>query len=424
MAWPAHGGPEVVGLLMRLLVGLTFGLFLLSIVPRFQQLQGVVADVGDVRRMAWLDGVLAIYPYVVVGLEIAFVCGFALVATLIWGRAGDRGAMLFGLTLLSYSVWVTPTVDALTLPAGLDVIADLLQAMGLFLATQFFLLFPDGHYVPRRFRVSAPLWGMYCLAWGLDPDASYSMIDPFDASFGAFLWLLLGGWTVGLIAQAVRYAHAPEVQRAQTRWVMLAIAAACVGYGGVYLTGMAIGTTGSARVLYDLFGVPVFWLLALPMVVAIVVAMLRHQLFDVRFVLRRTLQYAVLTNILALTYVATAALLQLVFAPLTERSQVAVAGSTLVVVAISQPLRRRLQAIVDLHFNRTRYDAAQALEGLATRVRDDVALEEVAGHLLGTIATTLQPVSTSIWLPRNGLGMSTRQPVDLASGNDLSVGRP
>jgi hypothetical protein len=383
---------------MRLLVGAAFGLFLLAIVPRFRQLVQVAAQVRQGGEVARLDSALGVYPYLVLGLEIAFVWGFVLVATLIWGRAGDRGAMLFGLTLLSYSVWVTPTVDALVLPSGLNVVANLLQAMGLFLATQFFLRFPDGRYVPRWTRLSAPLWGLYCLAWGLNPDASYSMIDPFEAEFGPFLGLLLGGWTVGLIAQAVRYARAPEVQRTQTKWVMLAIGAACVGYGSVYLTGVAIGDTGAARVLYDLFGVPVFWLLALPMVLAFIIAMMRHQLFDVRFVLRRTLQYAVLTNILALAYITTAAVLQLLFNPVTGRSQVTVAGSTLVVIAIFHPLRRRLQLVVDSKFNRTSYDAERTVETFARKVRDDVALDEVTSHLLGTIVTTLQPASTSIWL--------------------------
>ncbi len=387
---------------MRVLVGAVFALFLLGIVPRFRQLVQVAAQVRDGGQVPWLDGVLWAYPYLVLGLELAFVWGFVLVATLIWGRAGDRGAMLFGLTLLSYSVWVTPTVDALVLPAGLNVVADLLQGMGLFLATQFLLLFPDGHYVPRWSRISGPAWGLYCLAWALNPDASYSMIDPFQAEFGPFLWLLLGGWTVGLFAQVVRYTRATDVQRIQTKWVMLAVGAACVGYGSVYLTGVAIGETGSARVLYDLFGVPVFWLLALPMVAAFIIAMLRHQLFDVQFVLRRTLQYAVLTNILALAYITSAAVLQRFFAPVTGRSQVAVAGSTLMVFAIFQPLRRRLQSIVDSKFNRTSYDAERTVETFARRVRDDVALDEVTGHLLGTIATTLQPASTSIWLRSSG----------------------
>lgn len=389
---------RVVGVLVRLLLGIVAVLFLLSILPRMRELHQLVATVPGGTGPHWLPGVLWAYPYVVLGLEIAFVWGFALVATLIWSRSGDRGAMLFALTLLSYAVWVTPTLDALVLPTGLDVVADLTQGLGLFLATQFFLLFPDGRYVPRWLRVSAPLWGLYCLAWALNPEASYSMIDPFQAGVPAFAGLLLGGWTVGLFAQAVRYRRAPADQRAQTKWVMLAIAAACVGYGTVYLTGLALPDIGSARVLYDLFGVPVFWLLALPMVTAFIVAMLRHQLFDVQFVLRRTLMYAVLTNVLALVYLATAAVLQLAVNPLTGGSQVAVAGSTLMVVVIFHPVRRRLQLVVDSRFNRTPYDAGRTVESFAGKVRDDVALGEVTNHLLGTIATTLQPTSTWVWL--------------------------
>lgn len=74
----------VLGTVMRLLVGAVFGLFLLAIVPRFRQLVQVAAQVRQGGEVAWLDSVLGVYPYLVLGLEIAFVWGFVLVATLIW----------------------------------------------------------------------------------------------------------------------------------------------------------------------------------------------------------------------------------------------------------------------------------------------------------------------------------------------------
>ncbi|MGI8576130.1 MAG: hypothetical protein ACR2MA_12580 [Egibacteraceae bacterium] len=395
-------------LVMRTLIAADLVLFVLAVLPRFRELAQLAEEVRASGEAASIHALLGLYPFLVLSLELIFVLGFALVAALIWGRGREPRALLFGLIFLTYSIWVTPTLDALVLPGGLNVVNGLLQGLGVFLATQFFLIFPDGRYVPSWTRVSAPIWAGYCLAWGLHPDAAYSLIDPFKASVGPYLALLLGGWGVGLLAQGVRYARASDEQRTQTRWVLAALVAACSAYGGVYAVGLVVPAAGSGRVYYELFSVPLFWLLALPLLIAIVVAMMRHELFDVRFVLRRTVVYAVLTNVLAGAYVATATLLRYVFAPLTGESRLAVAGSTLVVAGIFQPLRRRLQFAVDTRFNRTPYDAAQTVETFRRHVSDEVELDVLTDHLLRTVSTTLQPAHASVWLrgPRGGSGPS------------------
>lgn len=91
---------------------------------------------------------------------------------------------------------------------------------------------------------------------------------------------MLPGWMLGLTAPVIRYRRAEPRQRAQTRWVLLAAGGACIGYALVYLPGLLLSASDQARLLYDLFGVPVFWLLALPIPIALAVSMLRHHLFD------------------------------------------------------------------------------------------------------------------------------------------------
>src|SRR5918998_922903 len=200
----------------------------------------------------------------VLSLEIIFVLALTLVSVaMVWRNWSDWRPLFFSATFVTYSVWVTPTLDALVLATVLQTIADLTQAAGLLMAIHFFLLFPNGRFVPGWTRLNALGWAIYCLAWGLFPGMPLSLIDPFEASFGAFLILMLLGWSVGLVAQAVRYHRADPRQRTQTRWVLVIIAGACAGYASVYLPGVLLPASGLARLLYDLFGVPVFWLLAL-----------------------------------------------------------------------------------------------------------------------------------------------------------------
>jgi hypothetical protein len=217
------------------------------------------------------------------------------------------------------------------------------------MAVLFFLLFPDGRFVPDWARLSALGWAIYCLLWGLFPDAPLSLIDPFGASLAAFLVLMMAGWLPGLTAQAVRYRRAGERQRAQTRWVLLGVGVACAGYALVYLLGALLPTSGEARLLYDLFGVPAFWLLALPIPVGLAVAMLRHHLFEVELIISITLVYGILTAILAGVFEITLVTVQHVLLVFThvEDSSLAYFATAMVMASLFEPLKRRIDAIVD-----------------------------------------------------------------------------
>ena len=405
---PASSGERRSAVAMRfgwgVLVGLSLTLFVLSIPARYEELAeagrraSAQLGPGDDLLLHFLSR--GAYAPTVLSLEVVFVLALTLASVaMVWRNWSDWRPLFFSAVFVTYSVWVTPTLDALVLPSVLQTLADLMQAAGLLMAIHFFLLFPDGRFVPRWTRLNALGWAVFCVAWGLFPGMPLSLIDPFEASFGAFLILMLLGWSVGLVAQAVRYRQVDSRQRTQTKWVLLVIAGACAGYASVYLPGVFLPASGQVRILYDLFGVPLFWLLALPIPVALIVAMLRHRLFDVNVLINRTLVYGTLTVALILVYISSVVLLQALFRTVIgSESQLAIVASTLAIAALFVPLRRRVQGFVDRRFYRRKYDARKTLEAFSAKLRDETDLEALNNDLVGVVRETMQPAHVSLWL--------------------------
>lgn len=108
--------------------------------------------------------------------------------------------------------------------------------------------------------------------------------------------------------------------------------------------------------------------------------------------------YVLLTGVLAVVYAVVVVGLQQVLAPLTGRSELAVAGGTLTVAVLFGPARRRLQAWVDRRFNRARYDAQHTVDALRLRLRNEVTLDHVGAVLVDAVRTTVHPAAVSLWL--------------------------
>jgi hypothetical protein len=184
----------------------------------------------------------------------------------------------------------------------------------------------------------------------------------------------------------VRFRRATGVERQQLRWVALAAVVAAAGIpvamAGISIespTVVGVAVLGSAAVLF----------------LAIGAAVLRYRLYDLDRIISRTLTYVLLTVLLGLGYAAVVlGLGQL----LGQDSSLAVAGATLAVAALFQPVRRRVQAAVDRRFNRRRYDAARIIDAFAARLRDQVDLDTLTVELLAVVRQTMQPTQASLWL--------------------------
>ena len=124
-------------------------------------------------------------------------------------------------------------------------------------------------------------------------------------------------------------------------------------------------------------------------------AILRYRLYDVDRIVSRTLAYGLLTVLLGLGYAAVVLGLGRL---LPQSSSLAVAAATLAVAAIFQPVRRRVQALVDRRFNRRRHDAARTIADFSARLRDQVDLGTLTGELLAVVDQTMQPTKASLWL--------------------------
>jgi hypothetical protein len=282
------------------------------------------------------------------------------------------------------------------------------------------LLFPNGRLPSPRWRFVAwasatgmgLLWVAYVFApWQGHPEfvtLPPGVENPLLLSFSAQLHdalalagaaLVLGSVIAGAVSLIVRYRRARGDERQQLKWVAFGTTAAVALHAAVNELPAHVP------------GVDWWVLLALPWILfpaTILVAVLRYRLYEIDRVVSRAVSYAVITGVLVICYAVAVVLLGQVISPLTAESEVAVAASTLLVAALFQPVRRRVQDLVDRRFNRARYDARRTVEDFAARLRDEVDLDELTSELGGLVGATVQPASVSVWLRRPGQVLPTQ----------------
>jgi hypothetical protein len=209
---------------------------------------------------------------------------------------------------------------------------------------------------------------------------------------------------VGLI---LRYRRSRGEERQQIKWIAFSASVVGLGFVSAMVGGLISfvfapetweGTADSAPLWFDLlFSVVLLSFGGVP--VAVGIAVLRYRLYEIDILINRALVYGSLTATLAVLYFGSVVSLQAALRVLTgQESTFAVVASTLLIAALFNPLRRRIQGFIDRRFYRRKYDAAKTLEAYNTRLRDETDLDALSGDLVGVARSTMQPEHASLWL--------------------------
>jgi hypothetical protein len=329
-------------------------------------------------------------------------------------------AWMMGMATGSYGIYgVRMTVPGLVpYPAAVGSLAEFLPPTALLLVAFLILLYPDGRLPSSRWRPVAWLCGaviatnvvVTILAPGPLSELR-NVRNPFGLEGQP--WLADATELIGLLfpicllasasSLIVRYLRSGEEVREQIKWlafaasiVALAVSAA-VTYGTLLSSEAGSSASGIlGNLLEDAItlsfgGVPV----------AIGFAVLKYRLYDIDILINRVLVYGSLTTLLVLVYfggvTATQALIQ-TFTGQDDLPQLAVVGSTLVIAALFNPVRRRIQSLIDRRFYRSKYDARKTLEGFSARLRNETDLDGLNAELIAVVTETMHPEHVSVWL--------------------------
>jgi hypothetical protein len=391
----------------------SLGRFVTSVPLRYKELAHPTAGV----RAALADVGLSIggYAFYNVALDTVFVSVCAAVAIVIfWRRSDDPMALLVATMLVAWGplnglLVLTPSAAIGEMSPLLELAIDRIPAFIGYVAWMlFFYLFPSGRFVPRWTRWVTLCWLLFLGSWNFTPFGPPTWPLPL---FNVCIIVLWGSFPV---AQLYRYTRVSDpIQRQQTKWVVFGIAVAVAGVlATIFTVGAAVDLRPDevGKRMLSLFLMDAF-MLALP--ISIGIAVLRSRLFDIDVVINRTLVYGSLTLMLALVYLGGVTATQALFSALTgERKlpQLAVVASTLVIAALFNPLRRRVQAFIDRRFYRRKYDARKTLEAFTGRLRDETDLNTLGDDLVGVVRETIQPAHASLWLrPRAEADQGTKE---------------
>jgi hypothetical protein len=280
------------------------------------------------------------------------------------------------------------------------------------------LIFPNGHLLSPRWRwVAAAVVLATTHAFlkagfspGLIPDTNvenpfaipalqpllsatdFALSPIFGPVFGPAVFL------VPVIAVAVRYRRGGSLERQQLKWLIAVTAWSAISWSvvvlGEALEAPVATTVGWYSALLAMTGLPV----------AIGIAVLRYRLYAIDRIISRTLSYGAITAVLLVVFATVVVGLQTALTPFTRGSSVPVAISTIVVFAMFQPLRRRIQRAVDVRFDRASVDRDRTASAFAERLGGEVDMEAVKMDLQATIDGSIRPTSQVLWLRPRGTG--------------------
>jgi hypothetical protein len=301
-----------------------------------------------------------------------------------------------------------------TLPLGgaALVLAECWPLTLLFVAVLLWI-FPDGTLPAGRWRrpsvallaagvliaLAASTHGLLLAAAGdVRISANGDLVNPIPAAAAVLFGLVIAGtlvsWLGWVVIQVPTYRHASGERRQQLKWLYSGAAILVVSQViGTFIVPAIMGEPPGSGTQPVVNALTTICTAALP--VCLGVAVLKYRLYELNRVISRVVSYTLVTGLLAGVFFG---LVLLATRVLPVRTPVAVAASTLVIAALFNPLRRRVQHLVDRRFNRSRYDAEAIVAAFTARLRHTVDLDTVRHDLLGVTERAFQPTHVSVWI--------------------------
>ena len=301
------------------------------------------------------------------------------------------------------------------LPFGpVAVLLGLLWAPAIVLIPLAVLLFPDGtlpssrwRWVLRAYLLIGACWPVSIYAIAIATVTGHHIqVDPggglttINQPAGSAAWLtpaqelilpvLVVFWLVFIGRQVASFRRSSDERRQQLKWLLFGAAAALFGAAVITLGSLDTHPSGVAQAAVNIASAVT---IAFPL--SIGVGILKYRLYDIDRIISRTLAYAIVTGLLVGVY---AGLVLLANQVLTVKTPVAVAAATLAAAALFNPLRRRVQRMVDRRFNRSRYDADLTAAAFASRLKDAVDLATMQADLATVVQKALEPAHISVWM--------------------------
>jgi hypothetical protein len=352
------------------------------------------------------------------GFQLVFILPFALVGMLVARREprNPMGWLLVAVALVELLTSVASDYSVFVYHFGhrgwplgpVAVLLDFSFTPGLLLVPLVVLLFPDGRVGTRwkwvlrgalagyvvllagQVSVAAvalqrrvPVWGGGGIIGAQHPSGFAAWVNVADVIILPLFALLC---IASVVRQLVSYRRSTGVRRQQLKWL---------GAGGAWcivaLLALVSNVANSAPGFVWIF-IVLGWT-ALPL--SIGVGILRYRLYEIDRLISRTLSYAILTGLLVATFIG---LIALTTNTLALSGRVGVAASTLAAAALCNPLRKRVQRLVDRRFNRARYDAEATVAAFTARLRDAVEIDVIRADLLDAVNRAVQPTNASVWI--------------------------
>ncbi len=321
-------------------------------------------------------------------------------ALLFWRKLADRIALFCAFMLVLFGGVALPKILLDTLAStsfAWFVLIGTLAVLGQSSLLIFFFLFPNGRFVPHWTR-----WVSLCvILYWIYTEFSQNIFSTASMFSNLVLCALL---FCALGTQIYRFwrVSTPR-ERQQTKWVVYGFTIGIlgvvllIGLGNAFLPPEVLNSTVATTFIAGT-GVSGF-LLLIP--TSIAMAILRSHLYDIDTLINRTLVYGLLTGLLGALYVGLLIGLESVvglFAAQAATDPLVLVISTLVIAALFQPMRRRIQNVIDLRFYRKKYDAEKALAAFSTTLSQEVDPEQLREQLLTVVQETMQPEHVSLWL--------------------------